>query len=99
MRQVLFHLALATGLSACASFPDLEGAVSAEARRAAYPDLVPTASLLSRRSLGRLSEKDGEILLARAQRLRARARILNSLPTINEDMRLRVADRLRRLGG
>ena len=38
-------------------------------------------------------------LLARAERLQARARILRGITAVNDETRLRIADRLRRLGG
>jgi hypothetical protein len=90
---------IATLLGGCAEFPQLDAVISEEARRADYPDLLPSATLLERRELGRLSVTDGNALLARAERLRARARILRRVVTINDDTRRRISGRLNRLGG
>ena len=99
MRAVLRISAFAAVLAGCTTFPQLDAVVSDEARRADYPRLVPAAGLLAKRSEGRLTETSGEALLARAARLQARARILRNVATIDEETRLRIAARLRRLGG
>ncbi|MDJ0630027.1 MAG: hypothetical protein QNJ44_17345 [Rhodobacter sp.] len=94
----LIALIAALTLPACATFPDLDAAISPEARRAEYPELIPAEGLLGRRSDGRVTEQDAEILMARAANLRARAALLRGAP-IDEETRLRLAARLRRLGG
>lgn len=99
MRLFLGMAILAAALSGCARFPELDAAVSEAARAADYPSLVPAERILSRKRAGRLAENDGEILLARAANLRRRAAILRGIPVVDEDARLRFADRLRRLGG
>lgn len=99
MRQVLRVSVLAAALAGCTTFPQVDAVVSDAARRADYPTLVPIEGLLAERTGGRLTASDGETLLARAERLQARARILRNVTTIDEDTRLRIAGRLRRLGG
>ena len=85
-------------LAGCASFPELDAAVTPEARRADYPVLIPTAGVLIRREGARLTAADGEQLQARAANLQARARLLRGV-VIDEETRLRLSGRLRRLGG
>jgi len=85
-------------LAGCAQFPDLDAAISAEARRAGYPALIPAEGLLARRGDVRLTEETGRILMQRAANLRARAAILRRI-SIDDDSRRRVAGRLHRLGG
>ncbi|MDJ0827259.1 MAG: hypothetical protein QNJ16_17345 [Rhodobacter sp.] len=91
-------LLAALAMPACTTFPDLDAAVSPEARRAEYPELIPAEGLLGRRGDGRLTEQDAEDLLNRAANLTARARLLRGAP-IDEETRLRLSARLRRLGG
>ena len=99
MRQFWHPFLIAALLAGCSSFPQLDAVVSDEARRADYPNLIPAERLLAKRDAGRLDENSGRALLARASRLRARARILRSLTEINDEVRLRLAPQLRRLGG
>ncbi len=70
---VCIGLIASVALAACASFPKLDAAISPEARRAGYPELVPTEQLLAKREEGRLTEADGLALQSRSARLRARA--------------------------
>lgn len=97
MRPLLPLLAAAL-LSACTDFPQLDAAISAEARRADYPALVPANDLLGKRSDGTITEATGLALQARATNLQARARLLRGQP-IDEETRLLLRARLRRLGG
>ena len=99
MRQVLIALGFMALLGGCAQFPQLDAAISAEARRAEYPELIPAQGLLDRRETGRITAETGPDLLARADRLRARARILRRITVVDEATRIRLRDRLRRLGG
>ncbi|RKF16527.1 hypothetical protein D6850_02965 [Roseovarius spongiae] len=66
-------LFLALMLSACTQFPQLDGTVSEEVRRAPYPDLVPLGTLDMRATTGRLTPETGARIEARIARLRARA--------------------------
>jgi hypothetical protein len=99
MRHILRVSVLAVLLAGCTTFPELDAVVSEEARRADYPNLVPAEHLLAKRTAWRLSETTGEMLLARAARLKARARILRGISSVDEDTRLRIGSQLRRLGG
>lgn len=87
-------------MAACTEFPDLDAAISDRAKASAYPSLVPAEQLIQQRSgPKRLMPSDGDALLARAQRLRARGAILRAQPTIDEETRLRISARLTALGG
>lgn len=99
MRHLLWLSLAAALLAGCTDFPQLDAVVTDEARRADYPALIPAEGLLARRELGRLAEADGSLLMARAERLRARAAILRRIEAVDEETRLRISGRLRRLGG
>ena len=99
MRQFFGLLAFATVLAGCTDFPQLDAAVSDKARAAAYPELVPTEGLLAKRGNNRVDENTGPDLLARAERLKARAKLLRGIEVVNDDTRRRLAGPLRRLGG
>lgn len=77
-------------LAACTGFPALDGKVSATARAAAYPKLLPINDLLTRPSPPRLSETDVAALTARAARLRRRAAALRG-PVVDQSTRKRLA--------
>lgn len=98
MRPIPF-LSVCTLLAACAQFPDLDAAVSDRAKAADYPQLVPAEQILTRDITPRLDDDAGDRLLARAERLRARGRILRGLAAVDEAARLRFAARLKALGG
>ena len=99
MRHILHVSVLAVVLTGCTTFPEVDAVVSEDAKRADYPNLVPAESLLVKRTAWRLNETTGEALLARAARLKARARILRNIPAVDEETRLRIGSQLRRLGG
>jgi hypothetical protein len=65
-------LLLAALLAGCAEFPQLDAAISPEARRAPFPTLVPLPEVLDRRADARLTGEEAGPLEARAGRLRAR---------------------------
>lgn len=98
MRILLASLALAALLPGCTRFPELDAAVSPEARRADYPQLVPIAEVLDRRDLARTTGREGDIVAARAAALRARARLLRGI-VVNDETRRQLTPRLLRLGG
>jgi len=85
-------------LAACTTFPELDALVSEQAKRADYPQLAPAEDLLGKRTDGRVTKATGPALQARAANLQARARLLRGQP-IDDDTRLRLQGRLRRLGG
>jgi len=97
MRLTLALLCLAS-VTACAEFPELDTAISAEARRAPFPELVPIGPILERRNDARTDGTEAEALEARAAALRARARLLRGA-TINDETRQRLTPRLEALGG
>lgn len=96
----LLICAVLSGLSlaGCADFPKLDAAISPEARRAAYPDLVPIDTVLDRRKLARTTGREAAMLETRAENLRRRAAMLRGI-TIDEETRLRLTPGLIRLGG
>jgi len=96
--SVVLSLAAALLIAGCASFPELDAAISPEARQAGYPTLVPVGGVLARRDAARIAPETEAALLARAANLRARARLLRGV-VVEEETRLRLAARLRRLGG
>ncbi len=64
-------------LAACTEFPDLDRAISDAARRAAYPSLEPTDTLMFAPFSGRPgSTTEAAWLVARAAGLKARAQTL-----------------------
>ncbi len=65
-------LLLAALLAGCAEFPQLDAAISPEARRAPFPTLVPLNEVLDRRGDARLTGAEAGPLKARADRLKAR---------------------------
>jgi hypothetical protein len=85
-------------LVGCTAFPQLDAVISEQAKRAEYPVLIPTGGLLAKRDDGQVTEETGQRLLARAANLRRRAALLRGAP-IDEETRIRLRDRLRRLGG
>lgn len=96
----LLICAVPTGLflAGCAEFPELDAAITPEARRAAYPELVPIGEVLDRRKLARTTGREAGMLEARAENLRRRAAMLRGI-TIDEETRLRLSPGLDRLGG
>ena len=103
MRRISCHMAvtvaLMTFLGACTQFPELDAAISDEAKAADYPRLVPAKSIRANTPKDRLKPNDGPDLLARAERLRKRGEILRGLPVIDEAARERFARVLNDLGG
>lgn len=99
MRSAVCALVFLTFLGACTDFPQLDAAVSEDAKNAAYPNLVPADTLLEKRQGGRITPQTGPDLIARADRLRARASLIRGIETVDEATRIRLRDRLRALGG
>ena len=99
MRRVIYIFLTGAALAAgCTSFPELDAAVSPEARRAAYPVLIPTQPVLDRRADVRVTVETGEALERRAANLRARAGLLRG-SVVDDETRRRLSNRLRALGG
>jgi len=99
MRKIIGSVVIMTVLAACTDFPQLDAAISEDAKAAAYPALVPADSLLAKREGDRITAQTGPELLARAARLRARAKLIRGIETVDEATRIRLRNRLRALGG
>lgn len=99
MRTAVCSIVFLAFFGACTDFPQLDAVISDDAKAAAYPDLVPADRLLSQRDDGRITEQTGPDLMARADRLRARASLIRGIETVDEATRIRLRDRLRALGG
>lgn len=84
---LLIPLVLATS---CTDFPELDSAVSSDARSAPYPQLVPMAGLLSAAHDTRLSEDTGRSLADRAARLRRKAAYLRRTDALSARDRARL---------
>ncbi len=67
--SVLFALAL----SACATFPELDATLSAEAKDAEYPQLMPVSEMTAQAPDARITEQTASSLNGRIAALRARA--------------------------
>lgn len=80
-----FPLLLSTLLVGCVPFPQLNDAISPEARRASYPVLQPVDELLARAAYPADQDSAAAIaaLQARADLLKARARILRQTDVID----------------
>lgn len=76
LRLLTFSAAISLSLCGCAQFPDLDAAISDQARRADYPALVPAEELTARVDEPRIDENAADTLSARVARLRARAQSL-----------------------
>lgn len=93
MRKRLCILVLGPLLAACTTFPDLDKALSDDARAADYPRLVPLPPLLEDADATRVDAKQIEDnLTARIDRLRARAARLRG-PVLRPSERARLAGR------
>jgi hypothetical protein len=74
-------------LTGCVAFPDLDGAISASGRVAAYPKLIPIDALVDQAIAGQGdAAAQGRWLAARAAALRRRARQLRA-PVIDRRAR------------
>lgn len=69
----LTALVVGLGLSACAEFPELDAALSDEARAAPYPTLLPVEDLNARVGEPRIAPDAADAIEARVARLKARA--------------------------
>jgi hypothetical protein len=86
MPRVCIFLVLAF-LAGCAPFPQLDLAISAEAKKSAYPGLEPVDELLTRSAPPTDADPSAEIeaLLNRAKLLKARAKILRQTDIITAE--------------
>ncbi|MGR3572657.1 hypothetical protein [Brevirhabdus sp.] len=74
MKFSLIVLLSGLSLAGCADYPNLQSAVSRQARNAPYPSLVPVDPLLDAAAQRRITPATGAGLQARADRLARRAR-------------------------
>lgn len=84
--------ALIVLLCACADpdLPDLRQAVSAEARRAPYPTLLPADALIARSQAGSHVVVQTADFESRVARLKQRAALLRNRPILDAASRLRL---------
>lgn len=94
MRRLVLVLALTA--SACADYPQLEAAVSPQARAADYPAILPLGALLARQSAATTAIDLAGPLPARAAALRRRARALSAAPVVDAATRARMQAALAR---
>ena len=86
-------------LTACARFPDLDGAISDRARNAEFPQFMAMDLLLGTAFAGAESaQAEGASLAARAARLRIRAAAMRR-PVVDRRTRARMAAALKRHAG
>ncbi|MDU8929979.1 hypothetical protein RXV86_21550 [Alisedimentitalea sp. MJ-SS2] len=76
-------------LSACASFPELEGTVPTHMEAAEFPKLVPVEPLLAGSQEVQITPETESSLVARANALRARAARLRG-PIVDRGTRARM---------
>lgn len=86
MLRICIFLVLAV-LTGCAPFPQLDAAISTEAKESAYPGLEPVDELLTRSAPTTDADPSAEIeaLLNRAKLLKARAKILRQTEIITAE--------------
>lgn len=86
-------------LLGCTGFPELDGAISEQARRSDYPALDPVDDLLARADDPDSDESAAAIedLRDRARLLRARARILRRTEVVDSDAQARMTSAFERL--
>jgi hypothetical protein len=94
----LIIVSAASGLAACTQFPELEGSISAAARQAPYPTLLPNALLGAVQPVADAPDI-AETLTARAANLRARGDILRGAAIVDPQDRAAMIAALERLGG
>ncbi len=83
----------ALALAACADFPDLDGTITGQVRRAPFPELVPIEEILAaapRNGQG-AAEAAARSLAGRAARLRARQATIARTEIIDDRTRRRMS--------
>lgn len=99
MRTAIILLCFGLGLTGCADFPELDGAISDKGRAAGYPSLLPVGQLMAHTDAPtRLDAQTGAQLAARAAALRKRADTLRRIRIIDAAARSRMAAALARHG-
>lgn len=95
-----FRLSLCLALlAACEQFPQLDQAISDQARQSGYPDLAPVDELLARADDSARQDQAAEIeaLRIRARLLQARAQLLRRTDVIDSDSQDRMKAGFERL--
>lgn len=95
-----FRLSLCLALlAACEQFPQLDEAISDQARQSGYPDLAPVDELLARADDSARQDQAAEIeaLRTRARLLQARAQLLRRTDVIDSDSQDRMKAGFERL--
>ncbi len=79
-------------LLGCTAFPELDDAISDQARLSGYPTLAPFDDLMARAGdpAANTSTEEIEALRSRARLLNARARILRRTEVVDSDAQLRM---------
>lgn len=83
-------LALTMAVAGCVAVPELDRAISDEARLAPYPDLIPVETIRAEVPEPRIADDTGPDLQARAEALQRRADALRG-PVIDAGTRARMA--------
>ena len=78
--RLVLIFCLPLGLSACAEFPVLDAAVSPDATRAPFPQILPLDALLVQAAVAQTGPLTGTALEARAEALRRKAAALRAAP-------------------
>ncbi|SLN15618.1 hypothetical protein ROA7450_00365 [Roseovarius albus] len=95
-------IGLLLALSACDEFPELDAAASDQAKKAPYPELVPTARITSQATVNQITLETSESVQGQSDGLQQSAGGLNQSPSgVNEALETRIeslqerAERLR----
>ena len=95
MRRSLFTIILVLAATGCTQFPELDRAVSARARAAAYPQILPMDGL--ERDVQATGSGSGlGNLPGRLARLQSRARSMRARPVVDSATRARMMAALAR---
>ena len=95
MRRSLITFVLVLAATGCSDFPQLDGTISARARSAAYPRILPLDGLMSGVAATGTGAELGN-LPARLARLRGRARAMRASPVVDGATRARMMAALAR---
>ena len=77
-------------LAGCSDFPQLDSAITAEGRAAAYPRIAPGDDVLAGVPEGEITDETTAALSARAAALRARAALIRRTTVVDADEQRRL---------